>query len=150
MLLDYFGVVQHDLLMHGEIVGYVAFYSSRVLHCRSKFEGECDSQSECLRRKYRIMVHPSITNVTFHDFVVALTEMPTAKMDAHFKPITMLCELNRIKYDFVGTLGSTEDADYISKRIGYPVSFSDTSELHGYERLIFKRTIFKIRHLISD
>ena len=55
---------------------------------------------------------------SFHEFVQTLSETPTKFIDPHFRPLYLLCDLNHIRYDFIGDLESADDADYIADRMG--------------------------------
>ena len=45
-----------------------------------------------------------------------LSETPSEHIESHFRPMHLLCELGRIRYDFVGDLKVQADLDYISVR----------------------------------
>lgn len=92
---------------------------------RSKYEGSCNFDRICLRNTWKVPVDRKGGIVTFHEFVEALGTVPPASLNGHFRPAYLLCELNRIPYDFIGELKSKEDTDYISMRIGYPKTFSE-------------------------
>eukprot|EP00050_Salpingoeca_kvevrii_P006897 m.292465 g.292465 ORF g.292465 m.292465 type:complete len:262 (+) comp12633_c0_seq1:1572-2357(+) len=92
---------------------------------RSKYEGSCNFSRECLAQKWKVPVSRRGGVVTFHEFVRALSTVPPQHLDGHFRPAFMLCELNRIPYDFIAELNNKDDTDYISQRIGFPQSFAD-------------------------
>ena len=63
-----------------------------------------------------------------------LTETPSEHIDSHFRPMHLLCEFGRIRYDFVGDLKVQADLDYISDKMGFPTRFSNFSGVHQYTR----------------
>lgn len=92
---------------------------------RSKYEGQCNFRRKCMREKFNIPILDSHEPLGFHEFVTALSTIPSVKLDRHFKPATLLCELDRVHYNYFGDLHNSEHMDYISKRLGFDASFSD-------------------------
>lgn len=116
---------------------------------RSKYQHACKNSRLCLITGYN-MAHLDRSDpqaaVTFDEFVRALSVQNPLDLDHHFRPATMLCELNRIPYDFLLELTSQDDADYLAARLNishpFRVAPIDTA-LNGTEvynaRLVAKQ-----------
>jgi hypothetical protein len=95
---------------------------------RSKYEGECKGSRHCLRETFKVPLRHTIENtVTFHEFVEALASVDPIALDKHFRPAYLLCELDRIPYNFIGDLHVARDMDYISARMGFSKNFSSVA-----------------------
>eukprot|EP00051_Salpingoeca_urceolata_P017523 m.239535 g.239535 ORF g.239535 m.239535 type:complete len:319 (+) comp18978_c4_seq4:239-1195(+) len=92
---------------------------------RSKYEGECNFSRECLKKRFEVNVSPGTHPLSFHDFVRALTRTPPPRLEPHFRPAVFLCDLDRVQYDYVAELGNPEDTDYVSRRMGFPVTLRE-------------------------
>lgn len=94
---------------------------------RSKYEGECNFRRQCLVERFNIpLPETSIdTVVTFHEFVLALARVDPEKLDRHFRPAFILCELDRVPYNFIGDLHSPQHMDHISNMSGFSTTFTE-------------------------
>lgn len=96
---------------------------------RSKVEGECFLRRPCVR-KYYLPHLPAVPNdavvpITFHEFIVHLSEMPAYRYDPHFRPITLLCQLRRIAFTTIADLDSQEDMAALSVLLGFQETFPE-------------------------
>eukprot|EP00054_Salpingoeca_dolichothecata_P016785 m.99011 g.99011 ORF g.99011 m.99011 type:complete len:372 (+) comp22148_c0_seq1:69-1184(+) len=104
---------------------------------RSKYEGECHMGRECFQAHFWVPI--DITKkepLTFHEFVVALAEkfrQNVNKVNVHFRPQHMLCELDSIPYDYIVDLLDPEHTDFVSKKMGFNVTFREATR-ERYEK----------------
>jgi hypothetical protein len=97
---------------------------------RSKFEGQCQYDHECMKEKFGVPIDMNDPEpLTFHKFVQLLMLVPSAQLDKHFRPMHYLCELNHIPYDYVADLELPEDMNFISDKLGFQVSFAGVRSL---------------------
>eukprot|EP00050_Salpingoeca_kvevrii_P020830 m.103048 g.103048 ORF g.103048 m.103048 type:complete len:300 (+) comp9040_c0_seq2:547-1446(+) len=93
---------------------------------RSKYEGACAYSRSCLRDNFQLDVNVASSDVlSFHEFVEALGRSNPLSLNPHFRPAALLCELDRIPYDFIAELMSVSDTDYVSQRLGYNTTFAE-------------------------
>lgn len=92
---------------------------------RSKYEGECNFSRRCLRETFRVPVPDDASPLSFADFVEALSTQDADRMDPHFRPQHMLCQLHRVPYDFLADLARPEHMDALSRRMGMARTFTE-------------------------
>lgn len=92
---------------------------------RSKYEGQCNFQRFCMSKEFDLPVGEHSDFLSFHEFVSALASQDVAEMNSHFRPMVYMCELNRIKYDFVADLGEISDTNFISHKLGYKATYHE-------------------------
>jgi hypothetical protein len=98
----------------------------------SKFEGVCQGNVTCFAIHFSVAIPKNVTTLTFHEFVVYLSvQKPLVTLDPHFKPVSIMCQLESIHFDFIGDLDVKEDMDYISNRLGYAHTFTEVGS-HGH------------------
>ena len=91
---------------------------------RSKYLAMCQSSRECLRDKFDVKVDlKNPTNVSFIEFVEALSRDQPKHLNVHFRPISYLCDLYSIPYDYYAEMERFDHMEYISDKIGVPHGF---------------------------
>ncbi len=103
---------------------------------RSKYEGQCNRNRTCFRNEFAL---PTLADgsdpVQFHEFMESLARLRPSKMDPHFRPAHVLCELNRVAYDYIADLTNATETAFISERLGFNRSFGEVEfEKHAHSR----------------
>eukprot|EP00730_Choanoeca_flexa_P020223 TRINITY_DN9888_c2_g1_i1.p1 TRINITY_DN9888_c2_g1~~TRINITY_DN9888_c2_g1_i1.p1 ORF type:complete len:292 (+),score=4.65 TRINITY_DN9888_c2_g1_i1:68-943(+) len=96
---------------------------------RSKYEGACNYSKACLAVEYQleeVLKYPNKL-LTFHQFVAAISRTPTLKLNPHFRPQTLLCELTTFPYDALVDLKNHTQLDQASDRCGFSMRFTEMS-----------------------
>eukprot|EP00045_Choanoeca_perplexa_P000273 m.13620 g.13620 ORF g.13620 m.13620 type:complete len:299 (-) comp10190_c0_seq1:153-1049(-) len=110
---------------------------------RSKYEGCCNFNNDCFIKKF-VPTMPKKEGVyTFHDFVKALSEIPPSKLNEHFRPQTLTCDLTTFPYDGFVELKNSTQMDLAGKTSGFKTAFSNVSQEYGPVALASNRRTFK-------
>ena len=115
---------------------------------RATFIHHCKQDVECFSSTFGVSLMPSKT--AFDDFVNMLTLQDPLTVNIHFRPITYLCELKDIAYEYIAEFEREADMVYIARRMGMSESLLESSSpiTHEPSQLKFPcniDTVHKVR-----
>lgn len=101
---------------------------------KNKYVEICNSNRKCFNRMYGFKINELTTKtLTLDEILVWLLESDMAVTNLHFRPCATLCEVDRIKYDFIGDLETEAHDKYIVRAMNstIPLNPAYQSQAHA-------------------
>eukprot|EP00054_Salpingoeca_dolichothecata_P016285 m.95266 g.95266 ORF g.95266 m.95266 type:complete len:308 (+) comp21908_c0_seq3:153-1076(+) len=107
---------------------------------RSKYEGQCNFDRKCFQQFVYTVDRTKKENLTFIELAQALAKSTPERLESHFRPMHLLCELGRIPYSSIIDLSSSGQIDSLTKLLGLKKPIGPRASVYSEKRYYKGRT----------